>query len=431
MDSFVIRNGTVIDPSQGIEEQRDLYIKNGLVVDYLKPGETVAEAVDVQAKDMWVVPGMIDLHVHLREPGYEWKETIKSGAEAAALGGFTTICCMPNTNPVNDCAEVTDFITRKAKEANLVHVAPIGSVSRGLKGKEMAPLAELRDAGCVAFSDDGEPIYDSGMMRRALEWCQMLDAVISCHEEDKCLSCGGSMNESYLSSKLGLVGWPKVAEEVMIARDIELARYTKGRAHICHVSTARGVELIRRAKNDGIRITCEVTPHHLTLTQESVGDYDTNAKMSPPLREQEDLEALLVGLKDGTIDAVASDHAPHELDKKRIEFAQAAFGILGLQTSLPLLLTFIREGKLSRKRAIESFTSGPAKAFGLKAGSLKKGACADIVVIDPQAKWSFSKEAVKSLSMNSPFMNKELVGRAAHVFVAGVQKVSDGALTGK
>lgn len=428
MKPVVIRSGHVIDPVSGVDEVKDILIQSGIVVDHLRPGEKVTDAEEVDAKGMWVVPGLIDLHVHLREPGYEWKETIKTGSEAAALGGFTTICCMPNTNPTNDSVEVTDYILKKAKAADLVHVRPIGAVSKGLKGKEMAPLSELHEAGCVAFSDDGEPIHDSGMMRRALEWCRMLDVVISCHEEDKCLSCGGAMNESALSTEMGLLGWPKVAEEVMIARDIEIARYTGGRAHICHVSTARGVELIRRAKNDGIRVTGEVTPHHLILTEQAVRGYNTNAKMSPPLRDGEDVEALIAGLADGTIDAVASDHAPHEIDKKEIEFAQAAFGILGLQTSLPLLLEFVRKGTFSKKRAIEVFTSGPAGCFGLNAGSLKKGSTADIVLIDPDKRWKFSREVTKSISMNSPFLEKEMVGRADTVFVAGIRKVSEGNL---
>lgn len=426
MKTFVLRNGTVIDPSQNVEQEKDLYIKEGMIVEALRPGEKVADAQEIDCDGQWIVPGLIDLHVHFREPGFEWKETIHTGSQAAVVGGYTTVCCMPNTSPVNDCQEITEYILRKAKTADLCRVLPIGSVSKGLHGKEMAPLSELRDAGCVAFSDDGEPIFDSGMMRRALEWCLMLDAVISCHEEDKCLSCGGVMNESALSSKMGLVGWPTIAEEVMIARDIEIARYTKGKIHICHVSTARGVELIRRAKNDGIRITAEVTPHHLVLTEKDCEDYNTDAKMSPPLRKKEDCQALLEGVKDGTIDAVASDHAPHELDRKQCEFSAAAFGILGLQTTLPLLLKFVSTGKLSRLRMIEACSYSAAKCFGLPLGTLKKGATADIVVIDPKKKWSFSKEALQSLSFNSPFRDWEFVGSASMTFVGGSLKAQGG-----
>lgn len=422
----IIKGGTVIDPASDIEGAFDVIVNEGKIVDVVKPGSAPEKGAEViNANGKWVTPGLIDLHVHLREPGFEWKETVRSGVEAAVLGGFTAVCAMPNTSPVNDRREICDYILDRSREANLARVLPIGAVSIGLKGKEMAPLSELKKAGCVAFSDDGEPIFDAGMMRRALEWSLMLGLTISCHEEDKCLSCGGAMNESSLSSRMGLVGMPKVAEEVMIARDIELARTTGGRAHICHVSTARGVELIRRAKQDGIRITGEVTPHHLVLTEDAVAEYDTNAKMSPPLREQEDVDALVRGIQDGTLDAVASDHAPHELDRKMVEFSQAAYGILGLQTSLPLILDFVTRGTISRRRAIELFTSGPARAFGLEYGTLKKGAAADITIIDPSYRWTFSREAVRSLSFNSPFLGKELCGGAHSVIVGGELKVSD------
>jgi dihydroorotase len=426
---ILVSGGTVIDPSQRIEQELDLLIDAGRVVDLGRPGSfaaaTVAEKIDATGK--WVTPGLIDLHVHLREPGFEWKETIKTGADAAVLGGYTSICCMPNTRPVNDCAEITRFIVDKGREAR-ARVLPIGSVTRSLKGEEMSPLSELRKAGCVGFSDDGEPVWNAGMMRRALEWALMLDVPIACHEEDKTLSCGGCMNESSLSVKLGLKGMHKVAEDVMVARDIELGRVTGGKVHICHVSTARSVELIRRAKNDGIRITSEVTPHHITLTEDAVGDYDTYAKMSPPLREEEDIAALIAGLRDGTIDAIASDHAPHEEDSKRVEFAKASFGIIGLQTALPLLLEQISKGMLSRSRAFEVMSCGPAQAFGLEGGTLRKGAVADLIVIDPLKEWSFTPERMVSLSKNSPFYGREVRGAAEFVLVGGVVKVRSGDL---
>jgi dihydroorotase len=426
---ILIENGTVIDPANSIEGEFDVLIDKGKV-ERIEPrggfgNLQVAQKFD--AKGCWVVPGFIDLHVHLREPGFEWKETIKTGTEAAVLGGFTSVCSMPNTRPTNDCAEITRFIIEKARAAGAARVLPIGSVTRALQGKEMSPLSELREAGCVAFSDDGEPVWDSGLMRRALEWCRMLDVPISCHEEDKALSCGGCMNESALSTRLGLKGMPGVAEEVMIARDIELARFTKSKAHICHVSTARGVELIRRAKNDGIWITAEVTPHHLLLTEESVGDYDTHSKMSPPLRSEEDRIGVLEGLADGTIDAVASDHAPHENDSKRVEFSKATFGILGLQTSLPLLLELHSKGALTRRRVIEALTAGPARSFGLSFGRIERGRDADISVIDPAKGWRFDRQANRSLSFNSPFLDRELRGQARHVLVAGRAVVVDGA----
>lgn len=418
---ILIENGLLIDPAADREGEFDVLVDDGKVVDVARRGSLGKVTCDrtIDAKGKWVVPGLVDLHVHLREPGFEWKETVRTGAQAAALGGYTSICCMPNTRPVNDCAEITRFIRERGQAAGGARVMPIGSVSRALEGKDMSPLSELREAGCVAFSDDGEPIWDSGMMRRALEWCLMLDLPISCHEEDKRLSCGGCMNESALSTRLGLKGMPTVAEDVMVARDIELARYTGGRVHICHVSSARSVELIRRAKADGIRITAEVTPHHLALTEDAVGEYDTNAKMSPPLRGEPDRAALLAGVVDGTLDAIASDHAPHERDSKQVEFAKATFGILGLQTSLPLLLGFVRAGNLSRTRAISALSTSPARAFGLDCGRLAKGDRADITVIDPEYRWTFRKEVVKSLSMNSPFLGRELVGVADTVLVGG------------
>jgi dihydroorotase len=429
---IVIKNALLIDPANNSEGDFDILIEKDKISAVEKPGSFQKLEVEsvIDAKGKWIVPGFFDMHVHLREPGFEWKETIQSGTQAALLGGFTSVCCMPNTKPVNDNAEITKFILEKAKHADAARVFPIGSVTQKLEGKEMSPLSELREAGCVAFSDDGEPVFNSGIMRRALEWAGMLDAVICCHEEDKHLSCGGSMNESALSSKLGLKGFPKVAEEVMIARDIELARTTKSRVHICHVSTARSVELIRRAKNDGIRITCEATPHHIVLTEDSVGDYDTNAKMSPPLREQEDCEAILAGLNDGTIDVIASDHAPHELDSKQIEFSKAAFGILGLQTSLPLVLDFVRSGKIKRKRAIEILSSAGAEILKLNLGRLSKGCLADLVIVDPEYKWTFSRQEVKSLSFNSPFIGKEMQGIAEAVFVGGRMLVEGRKLKG-
>jgi dihydroorotase len=431
---ILIENGTVVDPANGIDELKDLLVDGAAIRAADKPGSFRSSA-DIQqridAKGCWVVPGLVDLHVHLREPGFEWKETVATGVEAAVLGGYTSVCSMPNTNPTNDSAEVTRFILNQADKAGKARVFPIGAVSIGLKGKQLAPLSELFEAGCAAFSDDGEPIYDAGLMRRALEWCEMLGAVISCHEEDKALSCGGCMNESPLSYRLGLQGMPKVAEDVMVSRDIELARATGGRAHICHVSTARSVELIRRAKKDGIKITAEVTPHHLVLTEEAVREYDTYSKMSPPLREEEDVAALIQGLVDGTIDAIASDHAPHEDDSKKVEFARASFGILGLQTSLPLLLNFVEKGTISRARAISVMSHLPAAIFNLPGGRLSAGAVADITVIDPKKEWLFTPEEVRSKSRNSPFYNRKLTGRAREVLVGGKIVVSNFSLNGE
>jgi dihydroorotase len=427
---IVIHGGVVVDAASDRDGQFDLLIEDGKIAAIEKPGalDRKSDAERIDAQGQWVIPGCVDLHVHLREPGEEWKETVQTGAEAAVLGGYTSICSMPNTKPANDSAEVTRFILEKAKAAGAARVLPIGAISMGRKGEQLAPFSELAKAGCVAFSDDGDPVADAGLMRRALEWCLMLGLPIACHEEDRKLSCGGCMNESPLSLKLGLKGFPGVAEDVMIARDIELARFTKGKVHICHVSTARGVELIRRAKNDGISITCEVAPHHLVLNEQCVCSYDTNYKMMPPLKTHEDIEGLFAGLADGTIDAIASDHAPHDRDSKLVEFSRATVGILGLQTSLPLLVEMCRAGTMSRTRMVDLLCAGPCRSFGLPYGTLKVGRDADVVVLDPTKQWYFSEESVRSKSKNSPFVGRKLTGATSHVFVGGRQVVSHGEL---
>jgi dihydroorotase len=426
----VIHGGKLVDAATDRDGEFDLLIEDGKISAIEKPGvlKSHSDADRIDAKGKLVMPGCVDLHVHLREPGEEWKETVQTGAEAAALGGYTSICCMPNTRPANDSAEVTRFILEKAKAAGASRVLPIGAISMGRKGKQLAPYHELAKAGCVAFSDDGDPVADAGLMRRALEWCLMLGLPLSCHEEDRNLSCGGCMNESPLSLRLGLKGFPGVAEDVMIARDIELARFTKGKVHICHVSTARGIELIRRAKNDGINVTCEVAPHHLLLNECCVETYDTAFKMMPPLKDNEDIAGLVEGLKDGTVDAIASDHAPHDRDSKLVEFSRATVGILGLQTSLPLLMEMAAQGLLSHKRMVDLLCSGPSRSFGLDYGTLKVGREADVIVVDPSRRWMFSSEEIRSKSKNSPFIGRTLTGQAVHTFVSGRHIVSDGRL---
>jgi dihydroorotase len=424
---ILISGGRIIDPIQKVSAFYDLEIENGIITAWLEPNKSKSKHDKViDANNKLIIPGLIDLHVHLREPGFEWKETVSTGSKAAILGGFTSICAMPNTRPVNDHSEITQFILKQASKTNLARVLPIGAVTQGLKGEKITPLAELKKSGCVAFSDDGEPIYNSGIMRRALEWAKQLNATISCHEEDKALSAKGCMNESGLSYKLGLKGMHTVAEDVMIARDIELSLLTGANVHICHVSSTRGVELIRRAKKDGINITCEVTPHHLFLTEDAVANYDTNFKMSPPLRDQDTQNALWEGVLDGTIDAIASDHAPHELDSKSIEFELASFGILGLQTTLPLILSAMESKKLDEIRAIELMTSSPARCFNLPYGRLQVGSVADIAIIDPNETWVFNDQTNASKSINSPFWNKSFKGRASTVLVAGEVKLENG-----
>ncbi|MCL4162323.1 UNVERIFIED_CONTAM: hypothetical protein GTU68_056762, partial [Idotea baltica] len=370
------------------------------------------------------VPGLIDIHVHFREPGQEWKETIETGSKSAVAGGFTAVSCMPNTNPINDSASVTELILERAAKANLCRVYPIGAITMGSKGKSLAPMMELTEAGCVAFSDDGWPVSNAQMMRRALEYSSMFERVLTVHEEDTSLSNHFAMNESALSIKLGLQGMPDAAENVMIARDIELARLTGGYVHFCHVSTARGVELIRRAKNDGISVTAETTPHYLVATEDLVSDFDTNAKMSMPLRGAEDVEALRIGVKDGTIDCIASDHAPHENDSKFVEFDKASFGTIGLQTTLPLVMQCVREKAFSLERGIEALTSSPRKCFKLEEHSLKEGQVADVVVIDPERVETATKEFFQSKSKNSMFLDWQLQGLADYTFVSGRQVYS-------
>lgn len=418
---IVLSGAEVIDPAHQLEEARDVLIEDGLVKGIERPGSFAklegAEVIDVAG--CWITPGLIDIHVHLREPGQEWKETVATGCAAAVAGGFTHICCMPNTKPRNDSASVTELVLEKAREANLCHVHPIGAVTINIDGKALAPLLELHRAGCVAFSDDGNPVWNAGIMRRALEYSSMFGGILAVHEEEKQLSEAFSMHEGVMSAKLGLVGMPGAAEDVMIARDIELARLTRGRVHFCHVSTGRAVELIRRAKNDGISVTAEATPHHFTLDASHVGDYDTMMKMSMPLRDRSDVEALFAGLVDGTIDCVASDHAPHEWDSKNKEFDQATFGILGLQTTVPLVLERVRKGDISRKRAVESMTSDPARCFNLDAGKIRLGGKADLTVIDPKLKYRLTPQFIRSKSKNTPFLDKELEGAAVLTFADG------------
>lgn len=423
----VITGGQLFTPS-GTLEPLDLLISGDSIESTGSPGSfsSAKDAKQIDARDCIVTPGFIDLHVHLREPGQEWKETIASGAKAAIAGGFTSICCMPNTQPVNDSAETTKFIVAKAAEARLAKVFPIGAVSLRSESKELAPLGEMKDAGCVGFSDDGRPVANAGLMRRALEWARMLEVPILGHEEEITLSGKGVMNESARSYRLGLQGWPKVAEEIFIGRDIELARVTGGHVHFLHVTTARGVELIRRAKQDGISVTAEACPHHLLLTEEAIeGEasdqpYNTLAKMNPPLREDQDCQALLAGLQDGTIDAVATDHAPHDLDTKRTEFDNASFGIIGLQSALPLMLGLVREKKLKLERLLTALTSGPAAILRKSnLGTLQRGKTADITVIDMKAEWEYGEPSIFSLSRNTPWIGKKFAGQARHVFVSG------------
>lgn len=424
--AILLSGGKVIDPSQKYSAPGDLLIEGGKIKALGKPG-SFGQARDftlIDVTGLLVVPGLIDVHVHLREPGFEWKETIATGAQAAIAGGFSAICCMPNTNPVNDTAQVSRFILEQAEAAGKARVYPIGAITKGSKGEILAPLVELREAGCVAFSDDGHPVANSLMMRKALEYNKLTGTVLAVHEEDTSLAHGGAMNESAIGLKLGLKGMPGAAEDIMVARDIELARMTGSPVHFCHISTARAVKLIKRAKEDGIPVTAEATPHHFTLSDKECEGYNTLAKMNPPLRSEQDREAIVEGLASGVIDCIVSDHAPHEADSKNKEFVEASFGIIGLQTTLPLTLALVRSGKLSMERAIEALSSAPARLFGLPGGTLKVGAAADITLIDTEHSWTLAEDMLLSKSKNSPFLGWQLKGVAVRTFVGGEELFS-------
>jgi dihydroorotase len=359
------------------------------------------------------------MHVHLREPGYEYRETIATGTQAAVAGGFTGVACMANTNPVNDNAAVTEYILDKAKVAQRATVYPIGAVSVGLKGEQLAEIGEMRRAGIVAISDDGRPVSDSGLMRRALEYSRLFDIAVIAHEEDCGLAGGGCMNEGPVSVRLGLKGIPSAAEETMIARDIALAALTGGRLHIAHLSTAGAVDLVRDAKRRGVAVTAEVTPHHFSLTDEAVLGYDTNAKMNPPLRTARDVDAVRAGLRDGTIDAIATDHAPHHADEKQVEFDEAQNGIVGLETAVALALRLVSEANIPAATLIRALTVAPARILGIDRGTLSIGAAADVTVIDPNRAWQYRACDGCSKSRNSPFDGWELKGRAVCTIVSG------------
>jgi len=400
-------------------------IEDGRVSSWLRPGENPPEGCEVfDASGLLVAPGFIDMHVHLREPGQEHKETIASGCAAAVAGGWTSVCPMPNTTPVNDNAAITRYMIEQAERAGLANVFPVGAITKSSDGSELAEMGEMKSAGAVAVSDDGRPVPNSGIMRRAMQYARDFDLPVVDHCEDKSLSSGGVMHEGKLSLLLGLKGMPALAEEIDTVRDILLARETGAHIHIAHVSTRGALEAVRRAKNEGINVTCEVTPHHFTLTDVSVEGYDTNTKMSPPLRSTEHLEAILEGLKDGTIDAIATDHAPHHADEKALEYDRAPFGITGLETAIGLAFNeLVHKGVIDLARLVELCSTNPAKIFRLKdRGTLTPGSIADITIIDPELKWTYRNTDSRSKSRNSPFDSWDFTGRAVATFVRGELK---------
>jgi dihydroorotase len=429
----LIRGGRVIDPVSRRDETGHVVLSDGKVREFLT-GDPPANFPGrvVPAEGLWVVPGLVDMHVHLREPGYEWKEDIRTGTRAAAAGGFTSVACMANTSPVNDQPEVTRFILSKARREGAANVFPVAAVTRGLEGREMTDFSELAEAGAVAFSDDGKPVASALLMRRAMEYARPFGYLIMTHSEDPELAEGGAAHEGWTAQRLGIPGIPAAAEEVAIAREILLARQTGGRVHIQHISTRMGVDLVRMAKRAGLPVTGETAPQYFTLTDAALEGYDTNAKMNPPLRGEEDRMAVLEGLLDGTLDAVACDHAPHEDYVKRCEFVAAANGIIGLQTSLPLTLALLAGGKASPSRVVELLSAGPARILSLPGkGSLAPGADADVTLIDPDAEWEVREADILSKSRNSPFLGWTMRGRAAvticgghvrHSVLAGVER---------
>ena len=417
---LLLRGGRVVDPSQGIDDVLDVLLVDGTVARLGRGLEAPEHAEVRNVSGLVVCPGLIDLHVHLREPGGERKETIESGARAAAAGGFTAVCAMPNTDPPVDDPAAVGFVRAQGMRAGYARVYPVAAVSVGQRGERLAAIGEMVDAGAVAISDDGRPVSDAGLMRLALEYAQTFGIPVANHCEELSLSRGGSMNEGLVSTRLGLQGIPNAAEDVMIARDLLLAELTGGRLHIQHVSTRRGVEMIRAAKERGVPVTAEVTPHHLTLTDEAVDGYRTEAKVNPPLRTAEDVAALREGLSDGTLDVLATDHAPHHYDEKEQAFDDAPFGMVGLETALGIALTeLVRKGVLTLSQLVDRMSCGPARAFRLPGGTLAVGSPADVTVIDLDAEWIVDPDKFLSKSRNTPFAGWKLVGQAALTIVGG------------
>jgi dihydroorotase len=419
---LVLRGGRVIDPSSSLDEVADVVIEKGAIT-RIGAGAAAGLAGEniriIDVSGCWVVPGFIDLHVHFREPGQEYKEDISSGLRAAAAGGFTQVCAMPNTRPTNDSRAITEMMVSRAKEAGGTRLHPIGAITKGLGGAELTEMADMREAGAIGVSDDGHCVMNAAVMRRALEYARTFDLVVSQHAEDHDMTAGSLMHEGAISTRLGLRGWPREAEEVIVARDLILAELTGARYHVAHVSSLGSVRLLREAKARGLSVSAEVTPHHLMLTDEALVGYDTACRVNPPLRSDEDREALRNALLDGTIDCIATDHAPHSPLEKDCEFAAAAPGMIGLETAMSALLELVRDDRISARRLVEALSTAPAKIARLSGGTLKSGSAADIAVIDPHARWTVTKDALRSKSHNTPLLGRELMGQVSHTFVDG------------
>jgi dihydroorotase len=415
---ILIAGGHVIDPGR-FNGVADVLINEGRVIAVDPHLKAPAGAAKIDATGRLVLPGFVDLHVHFREPGFEYKESIQSGAAAAVAGGFTSVCCMPNTNPVNDNQAITKLMLDRAREAGLANIFPIGAITKGSEGKELAEIGDLRRAGCVAISDDGKPVMNSLVMRRAMEYALAFDVPVVDHCEDLHLAEGGCMNEGAISTELGLPGMPAAAEDVMVARNVALAELTGARLHLAHISTEGSVRMVREAKSRGLKVTAEACPHHFTITEETVRGYNTYAKMNPPLRTWKDVQAIKEGLRDGTIDVIATDHAPHATQEKQLGFTEAPFGIVGLETALPLTLALVDEGVLSLESAVDKLSTAPAKAFGLAKGTLAVGADADVAIVDQQEQWEVDPAKFHSKSRNTPFAGWKVKGRVTTTIVGG------------
>ncbi len=419
MPKLLIKNGRILDPVSGRDEIGDVLIKSGLIV-RIGPNQHATGAVAFDATGLVVAPGFIDMHTHLREPGFEHAETIESGSKAAAAGGFTTVCAMPNTHPVNDDATVTRYILERASRSAVVNVLPIGAITKDSGGEQLAAIGSMRQAGCVAISDDGRPVMNSRVMRRAMEFAHAFDIPVIDHCEDLNLSAGGDMHEGFTSVRLGLRGIPCVSEDVMVARDILLAELTGARFHVAHLSSKRSLEMVREAKARGLSVTCEVTPHHMALDDSVMVPYDSNYKMKPPIRSAQDRSALVEGIASGVVDAIATDHAPHPGSEKMQEFEKCPFGIIGLETALAVALeTLVHSGKLPLIRLVELFTAGPARILKIERGHLRPGAPGDITIFDPDREWTYDVGRSCSKSANSPWHGRHFRGAPVATVVGG------------
>ena len=427
---ILIKNGHVIDPANGIDEVTDIYVKDGVIAEIGKnddlDGVENVQVIDAQGKI--VAPGLVDMHVHLREPGQEYKEDIETGTRAAVYGGVTSVACMPNTDPVCDNETVVRYIKERAKEVGYANVYPVGAISKGLEGQFLAEIGEMVFNGAVAITDDGKPVENSVLMRRAMQYSDMFDITVISHCEDMALG-EGDMNEGAVATEMGLRGISPAAEEVMAARDILVAESVGCRVHIAHISTKNTVELIRQAKKRGVKVTCETCPHYFSLTDEACRGYNTNAKMNPPLRSADDVQAIKEGLKDGTIDCIVTDHAPHHPDEKKCEFGYAKNGIVGLETSLGLGIKYlVKEGYLTINELIEKMSKNPSEVLGISKGTLSVGRSADVVIFDPEEKWTVDINELHSKSKNSPFDGFELYGKPEYVLVNGKIVINSGEL---